>query len=75
MTGGVERAERINRDLAQVAEELGIGFAFGSQRPLLTHGITEGYTVRDVAPNVPLLGQFGVGSSRRSKYRRHQTSH
>ena len=60
MTGGVERAERINRDLAQVAEELGIGFAFGSQRPLLTHGITEGYNVRDVAPNVPLLGNLGL---------------
>ena len=60
MTGGVERAERINRDLAQVDEELGIGFAFGSQRPLLTHGITEGYSVRDVAPTVPLLGNLGL---------------
>ena len=60
MTGGVKRAERINKDLAEVAEELGIGFAFGSQRPLLTHGITEGYSVRDVAPNVPLLGNLGL---------------
>ena len=29
MTGGVERAEKINKDLATLAEELGIGFAFG----------------------------------------------
>ena len=36
MTGGVDRADAINRDLATVAEELGIGFAFGSQRPLLS---------------------------------------
>ena len=60
MTGGVDRAETINRDLASVAEELGIGFAFGSQRPLLTHGITAGYTVRDVAPTIPLLGNLGL---------------
>lgn len=60
MTGGVDRAEHINKDLAQVAEELGIGFAFGSQRPLLSHGIQEGYMVRDVAPNVPLFGNIGL---------------
>ena len=60
MTGGVDRAERINKDLAQVAEELGIGFAFGSQRPLLSHGIKEGYMVRDVAPKVPLFGNIGL---------------
>ena len=38
MTGGVDRADIINRELAQVAEELGIGFAYGSQRPLLAQG-------------------------------------
>jgi isopentenyl-diphosphate delta-isomerase len=60
MTGGVERANAINRDLAQVAEELGIGFAFGSQRPLLTEGLTAGYQVRDVAPSALVLGNIGV---------------
>jgi isopentenyl-diphosphate delta-isomerase len=60
MTGGVDRAQRINRDLASVAEELGIGFAFGSQRPLLTKGIRAGYEVRDVAPNALVLGNIGV---------------
>ncbi|MGB0639248.1 MAG: type 2 isopentenyl-diphosphate Delta-isomerase, partial [Myxococcota bacterium] len=60
MTGGVDRADSINRDLATVAEELGIGFAFGSQRPLLTHGIIEGYRVRDVAPSALVLGNIGV---------------
>jgi isopentenyl-diphosphate delta-isomerase len=60
MTGGVEAAEAINRDLAAVAEELGIGFAFGSQRPLLTEGITAGYRVRDIAPNALILGNIGI---------------
>ena len=60
MTGGVGRAQAINRDLATVAEELGIGFAFGSQRPMLTDGITAGYQVRDVAPTALILGNIGV---------------
>ncbi len=66
MTGGVDRAEAINRDLAQVAEELGIGFAFGSQRPLLTQGIREGYLVRDVAPSALVLGNIGIVQARES---------
>ena len=60
MTGGVDRADAINRDLASIAEELGIGFAFGSQRPLLSKGIKEGYMVRDVAPSALVLGNIGV---------------
>lgn len=64
MTGGVDRAEAINRDLASVAEELGVGFGFGSQRPLLTRGISAGYLVRDVAPNALLLGNIGVVQAR-----------
>lgn len=64
MTGGVDRAEAINRDLASVAEELGIGFAFGSQRPMLTRGIREGYRVRDVAPGALVLGNIGIVQAR-----------
>ncbi len=66
MTGGVDRADAINRDLARVAEELGIGFAFGSQRPLLTKGIRDGYAVRDVAPTALLLGNIGVVQARQT---------
>lgn len=64
MTGGVDRAEAINRDLATVAEEFGIGFAFGSQRPLLSNGIVDGYRVRDVAPTALVLGNIGVVQAR-----------
>lgn len=63
MTGGVDRADEINRELASLAEELGIGFGFGSQRPLL-QGITAGYKVRDVAPNTLLLGNIGMVQAR-----------
>ena len=66
MTGGVTAAEKINKDLAQIAEEFGIGFAFGSQRPLLSKGIKEGYFVRDVAPNALLLGNIGIVQAAKS---------
>jgi len=64
MTGGVERAESINRDLAAVAEAAGVGFALGSQRPLLERGRREGYFVRDVAPTTLLLGNVGLVQAR-----------
>ena len=64
MTGGTERAAVINRDLAAVAESLGIGFAFGSQRRQLVGGSPLGFEVRDVAPSVLLLGNIGVVQAR-----------
>jgi len=64
MTGGVDKADAINRDLAAVAEAHGIAFGFGSMRPLLEHGITEGYRVRDVAPTAVILGNIGVVQAR-----------
>jgi isopentenyl-diphosphate delta-isomerase len=61
MTGGTERAERINRELASIAEERGYAFGFGSQRPLLRDRATlSTYAVRDVAPSALLLGNLGV---------------
>lgn len=64
MTGGTARAAAINRDLARVAQEHGIAFAFGSQRPLLVRGIEDGYHVRDVAPDTLVLGNIGVVQAR-----------
>jgi len=60
MTGGTPRAAVVNRELASVAEELGIGFGFGSMRPLLEKGSRDGYAVRDVAPTALVLGNIGV---------------
>ena len=60
MTGGTERARRVNRELAALAEELGYGFGVGSQRPMLKDPATAStYQVRDVAPSVLLLGNIG----------------
>ncbi len=60
MTGGIDRAEAINRDLVSVAQELGIAFGFGSMRPLLENGVTAGYRLRDTAPDALLVGNLGV---------------
>ena len=64
MTGGTDRAAEINRDLAAVAESLGLGFAFGSQRRQLVEGSNLGFEVRDLAPSVLLLGNIGVVQAR-----------
>jgi isopentenyl-diphosphate Delta-isomerase len=61
MTGGNDRAERINKELASIAEERGYAFGLGSQRAMHKHpGKSGTYTVRDVAPNALLLGNLGI---------------
>jgi len=61
MTGGTERAERINRRLAAVAEERGYAFGLGSQRAMLRNSaLLSTYAVREVAPTALLLGNLGV---------------
>lgn len=61
MTGGTERARRINRELASIAEERGYAFGLGSQRALYRDpSAFSTYDVRDVAPTALLLGNIGV---------------
>ncbi len=60
MTGGTERAERINRELAAIAEERGYAFGLGSQRAMMKKPETRGsYVVRDVAPTALILANIG----------------
>ncbi len=61
MTGGTERAGVINRALAKIAQDCGYAFGLGSQRPILRDPATAAsYRVRDVAPDVLLLGNIGA---------------
>ncbi len=65
MTGGTEQAERINRDLASIAEERGYGFGLGSQRAMhLRPATASTYKVREVAPTALVLGNVGVVQAR-----------
>jgi isopentenyl-diphosphate delta-isomerase len=67
MTGGAERAARINRHLAAAAQRLGLGMMLGSQRVMLERPqACASFQVRDVAPDILLIGnlgaaQFGLG--------------
>lgn len=62
MTGGPARAADINRNLAIASSELGIALAVGSQRVAIEGVDAEGLgkELRRLAPNVPLLGNFGA---------------
>jgi isopentenyl-diphosphate delta-isomerase len=61
MTGGHERAERINSELAELAEERGYAFGLGSQRAMYRdRAKLKSYAVRHVAPSALILGNLGV---------------
>ncbi|HZN93630.1 MAG TPA: type 2 isopentenyl-diphosphate Delta-isomerase, partial [Myxococcales bacterium] len=61
MTGGTERAQQVNRDLASVAEELGLAFGVGSQRAMSEDPSRAAtFKVREVAPTAVLIGNLGV---------------
>ncbi|OBI23085.1 type 2 isopentenyl-diphosphate Delta-isomerase [Mycobacterium sp. E2327] len=64
MTGGAKLSGTINRNLATAAQRLGIGMMLGSQRVMLDSALGEraasSFCVRDVAPDVLLLGNIGL---------------
>jgi isopentenyl-diphosphate delta-isomerase len=61
MTGGAELSGTINRNLAGAAQQLGIGMMLGSQRIMLDNGsASTTFRVRDVAPDVLLIGNIGL---------------
>src|SRR5258708_6810048 len=61
MTGGTDRAARVNRDLAELAEKHGMAFGVGSQRAMSEdpeRAVT--FRVRDVAPTTAGVGKIGL---------------
>ena len=61
MTGGTEAANKINRTLAQAAQETGVAMGLGSQRVALEHPETSySFQVRQVAPDILLFANLGA---------------
>ncbi len=61
MTGGYKDAKKINRDLASACQKHGLAFGLGSQRAMIENpGLKETYSVRDVAPDIPLIANIGA---------------
>lgn len=61
MTGGFDLARKVNRNLASAAQKLGLGMGVGSQRVALEEpSAAQSFQVRDLAPDILLLGNLGA---------------
>jgi isopentenyl-diphosphate delta-isomerase len=61
MTGGASDSGAINRELAFMAQELGIGFCLGSMRSMLSDSVRAAdFLVRDAAPDALVMGNIGA---------------
>jgi len=61
MTGGCSEAREINRALAAAASSRGVAFGVGSQRAMIENpDLRETFAVREVASDIPLLGNIGI---------------
>ena len=61
MTGGAEQAGKINRTLAEAAQETGVAMGLGSQRVAIEHPeLASTFQVRKYAPDILLLANLGA---------------
>jgi len=61
MSGGSGRGRKLNRDLARVAQDYGIGFGVGSQRIAIENtNLVDSFQVRDIAPDIFLIANLGA---------------
>lgn len=59
MTGGTDRADKINHALAEVAADQNIALALGSQRASLSQHKSQ-HSLRAAHPNLVLIGNLGI---------------
>ncbi|MHA1275289.1 MAG: type 2 isopentenyl-diphosphate Delta-isomerase, partial [Promethearchaeota archaeon] len=71
MTGGHPLSKKINEILAKAAEKENIIMSVGSQRAALSDpSIVDSFNiVRDVAPNIPIIGNIGIGQISTSDFK------
>jgi isopentenyl-diphosphate delta-isomerase len=61
MTGGTEKARRINYHLAEVAQARGLAMGLGSQRAAIEdEALATTYDIRQVAPDILLFANLGA---------------
>lgn len=61
ISGGIDRAGKINRSLAEIAQDFGIGFCVGSQRIAIDNPDCEWtFNVRSYASDILLLANLGA---------------
>ena len=61
ITGGAQVSKKVNLEIAQACQELGIGMGLGSMRAMIQQpSLMETYFVRDVAPDIFLAGNIGA---------------
>lgn len=61
MTGGTDRAQAINRILAEAAQEAAIALGLGSQRAMIEDpALAQTYDVRAIAPDILLFANLGA---------------
>ncbi len=61
MVGGIQAAKRLNQNLAEAAQTLGLAMGVGSQRCLVDDSeVAETYQVRHIAPDILLFANIGA---------------
>ncbi|HMB28462.1 MAG TPA: type 2 isopentenyl-diphosphate Delta-isomerase, partial [Blastocatellia bacterium] len=64
MTGGAEEVGRFNREVAALADRMGVGFGVGSQRVALRHPeMKKTFQMRNVTPNVLLFSNISIAQA------------
>ena len=61
ITGGCKDAEKVNKNLAEAAQKLGIAMSCGSQKAMIRdEKLSYSYQIRDVAPDILYIGNIGL---------------